>query len=53
MKITDGKKVLEVSQRAFDVIYRYHGFVECREEVEESEKKASKVKQTGKKQGEE
>lgn len=44
IKITDGKKIIKVSERAFNVVYKGHGFTIYEEKKEEMKSKKTTAK---------
>ena len=47
MKITNGDRILEVSRKAYEVIYINHGYTEYVEEEKKPVKKATTKKKAG------
>ena len=47
MKITNGENILEVSRKAYEVIYREHGYTEYVEEETKPVKKETTKKKAG------
>lgn len=44
IRITDGKKIIKVSERAFNVVYKGHGFTIYEEKKEETKSKKTTAK---------